>query len=184
MIGDVCLALDFCLILSRLLDQRPCTARRDATFSPILTFALLYHALGHEIFRRHLIPPLDIFYSDLANRNCSVPVSVNFVLHGLELAHLLSGELVAHEVEEGELADTVQDGVDELRVQARAEEEHQRSHLHLMHCTSYLCFFHDYLALQVLNVLQFDYSCDFTQGLVSIFIITTVFELLQLYNNS
>ena len=77
----------------------------------------------------------------------------------------------------------MQDGVDELRVQARAEEEHQGSHLHLMHITVYLCLFHDYLALEILDILQFDQSFYFAQGLVSIIIITIHFEALLLLRN-
>ena len=97
---------------------------KEARLTPLFLFEILVGltdvALCHKVCGGHLVPLLYILDLYLAKCDRSIAILVNFILHCLEVSHLICCELVSHVVKKRELANTMQDGVNELCIETRA----------------------------------------------------------------
>ena len=104
--------------------------------------------------RLHLVPLVNIADLDFSERDRSVTMTINSVLHGLKLLHLLMSKLVAHEVEQGKLAYAVQYSVHHLDIERGAQKESQGHHFLGRHFFRHFTLFSLYLFLKLLNLLK------------------------------
>ena len=97
---------------------------KEARLAPLFLFEILIGltdvALCHKVCGGHLVPLLYILDLYLSKGDRSVSVLVYLVFHSFEVSHLIRSELVSHVIKKRELADTMQDGVNELCIETRA----------------------------------------------------------------
>ena len=97
---------------------------KEARLAPLFLFEILIGlanvALGHKVRGGHLVPLLDVLDLYLPEGDRSIAILVNFILHSLEVFHLICCKLISHVVKKREFADTMQYGVYELGIETRA----------------------------------------------------------------